>query len=64
MTQVKTPVEPRTVSMYSDDWRSVERVADTSGVRSLSAALRLIIREFERRQKEGEGSNEQLIIVS
>jgi len=51
MTQ-KQSVEPRTVSMYPADWMKVERIANTSGVRSLSAALRLIISEFERMKNE------------
>lgn len=62
----KQPVEPRNVSLYPDDWQTVARVADTSGVRSLSAALRIIIREFERQQAEEEEEEQHgnLITVS
>lgn len=42
----KQRIEPRNISMYPDDWQTVAKVADLTGVRSLSAALRIIIREF------------------
>ena len=51
MEAQKQRTKKQAVSMYPDDWQTVARVADTTGVRSLSAALRLIIREFERCQK-------------
>lgn len=40
----------RNVSMYPSDWELVERVAHETGVRGVSAALRIIIREWEAQQ--------------
>lgn len=55
MTEKKQSAEPRTVTMYPDEWLMVMQVADTTGIRNLSAALRLIIREFARMQQQSEG---------
>jgi len=47
-------VEARNVTMYPGDWADVERLAITSGVQSLSGALRIIVREwraFKRQER-------------
>lgn len=50
-------IEPRNISMYPSDWEAVAQVADLSGVKSLSCALRIIIREWKAQQEERHASN-------
>ncbi|MCD4738335.1 MAG: ribbon-helix-helix protein, CopG family [Anaerolineae bacterium] len=41
----KDRVEPRNVSMYPDDWQTVEELAARLTI-SISAALRVIVRQW------------------
>lgn len=38
--------EARNITLYPDDWRDVARVAEQSGVKSISAAVRIILQEW------------------
>jgi hypothetical protein len=40
--------EAHNISLYPQDWRDVEKVAEQSGVRSISAALRIILQEWRQ----------------
>jgi hypothetical protein len=44
MTEDRT--KAHNVSLYPQDWRDVEQVAEKSGVRNVSAALRVILQEW------------------
>jgi len=46
MTDERT--EAHNVSLYPSDWRDVERIAQETGIRSTSAALRLILQEWRQ----------------
>lgn len=43
-------VEARNISMYPDDWQTVQGVADNVGL-SVSAAMRVIIKEWQEAKK-------------
>lgn len=45
-------VEARNVTMYPRDWAVVERLALSSGVQSLSGALRLIVQEWRALKRQ------------
>jgi hypothetical protein len=65
MTEIKAI--PRNITLYPLDIEIIQAVAEKmpdTGRRNLSAALRLIIREFERMQQTEEDHNDQLIVVS
>ena len=46
----KPKSEPRTITMYPEDWETISRFAQTSGVKTLSAAMRIILQEWRRMQ--------------
>jgi len=50
-------IEAHNVSLYPRDWRDVVAVAEESGVRTLSAALRIILQEWRaaRAHEEARG---------
>jgi hypothetical protein len=54
-------IEPHNVSLYPSDWRIIEQVARETGIRSMSAALRLILKEW-RTHKANEVNNDGLPI--
>lgn len=43
-------VERRNISMYPAEWQVVERVDQQHGLQNTSAALRMIVNDWERRQ--------------
>lgn len=51
MTQDKHS-KPRSISMYPFEWEQVTQVAQRTGVRTLSAALRIIISEWADLQRD------------
>ena len=44
----ESQVEPRTVTLYPEDWEIVDQVAQSTRQRSRSGALRFIIAEYQR----------------
>lgn len=46
----KPKSEPKTITMYPEDWETVSQFAQTSGVKTLSAAMRIILQEWRRVQ--------------
>jgi hypothetical protein len=52
-TQPRPRAIPRNVSMYPDQWALVESVAEDAGKLSLSAALRLILSEWQQLKAAG-----------
>jgi len=38
--------KPRNISLYQKDWEDIEQVAEQSGVKSISAAVRIILQEW------------------
>lgn len=52
MADEKDKTKPGTITLYPDDWNTIQRIADTTGVRTISAALRIIIREFECKRQQ------------
>ena len=57
----KKKVVPRNVSLYPQDWHDIQRVAQRTGVRSISAALRFILQEWRSRAiiKKQESNHEK-----
>ncbi len=45
---MKDLAQARNISLYSNDWCLVERIAARSGVRSMSGGLRVLIADYRR----------------
>ncbi|MBN1874718.1 MAG: hypothetical protein JXA33_10850 [Anaerolineae bacterium] len=52
MSEQIVKVKARNVSLYPRDWQAVHEVAEKSGVKSVSAALRIIIQEWRKAQMQ------------